>query len=166
MADEGVEGPGTEAPLSEPSEAHPINATQEEQWAGMGEVAGETGVVAVGGGDQLEGDEEEEFYDEAQEMALIREFGGHPLMQRVQDTLLSQLKQTLQRLQGEHKDVQEDLRRTGDKRDTVGVELYGQQQQLARLQLTLESMHDGFSKAGSDRASLEVSGWPHTEPPR
>lgn len=122
---------------------------------------GEQSHQQLGGYDE---EEEEELMDEAHELALIREFGGHPLMSRVQDALYDQLHKTLVRLTGEQRELSEDLKRLKDKREVVGVELYGQQQQLARLQLTLEGTHNGLSTASQDRAAIEVS--PHGSIPR
>ena len=107
--------------------------------------------------DLFEQEDGQAVYDEAHELSLIREFGGHPLMQRVQDALLGQLQQTYDRLKGELRVKEEDLKRTKDKRETVGVELYGQQQQLARLQLTLESFQNSFGNCVQERAAIEVS---------
>lgn len=110
-----------------------------------------------------QGDEEEEeeagdsLYDEAHELALIREFGGHPLMQRVQEALLGQLKQTQTRLTEEMRVKREDLKKTREKREEIGVELYGQQQQLARLQTMLESTHENLTGCAKERTGLEVS---------
>lgn len=100
--------------------------------------------------------EEGELLDEAHELALIREFGAHPLMARVQTTLLEQLNKTLTRLSTQHRELAEELKRSQERRETVGVELYGQQQQLARLQLALETTHNAFSTAAQDRAAIEV----------
>jgi len=109
--------------------------------------------------DQEEGDDEEggTLHDEAHELALIREFGAHPLMHRVQETLHLQLRETHDRLSEELRVRQEDLKKTREKREEVGVELYGQQQQLARLQLMLESTHESLSGCAKHRVKVEVS---------
>jgi hypothetical protein len=137
---------GTSVPGSEA-----LTGAEDEAGLGMGPMDG------PGDMEGMDGDDMEGVYDEAHELALIREFGGHPLMQRVQEALLGQLKQTHTRLTEELRVNKEDLNRTDQKRETVGVELYGQQQQLARLQLMLENTHEAFSKCSQERARIEVS---------
>eukprot|EP01036_Dinobryon_divergens_P001207 gene1207-1575_t len=81
------------------------------------------------------GDEEEsddEFYEDPAE--LIKEFGNHPLMKRAQKALLTQLKDTQSRLDGEIREKDEEVKRLTQDREVLGVQLYSFQQQLAKLQ--------------------------------
>lgn len=78
------------------------------------------GWEAEGGG--VEGDPE----------TVIRQFGSHPMMDRVQQALYDQLLQTYERVSEELRDKEADMKRTKTRRETVGVELYSLQQQLAR----------------------------------
>ena len=43
-----------------------------------------------------------------------------------------------------------------NERETVGVDLYGIQQELARYQMMLESMHDEYSKLSQERNGLQA----------
>jgi coiled-coil domain-containing protein 40 len=72
---------------------------------------------------------------------LIQEFGTHRLMQRVQRALTKQLKQTHYRLQVELLEKEEELKRVTQDRELIGVQLYGIQQQLAKVQISLENAH-------------------------
>jgi hypothetical protein len=78
---------------------------------------------------QYEQDEHEQVEDAE---TLIREFGAHPMMDRVQQALYEQLMQTYERISEELRDKEADLKRMKGKRETVGVDLYSMQQQLAR----------------------------------
>eukprot|EP01041_Mallomonas_annulata_P004007 gene4007-7982_t len=92
------------------------------------------------------GDEEEsddEFYEDPAE--LIKEFGNHPLMKRAQKALLTQLKDTQSRLDGEIREKDEEVKRLTQDREVLGVQLYSFQQQLAKLQVTLENAHNEFN---------------------
>lgn len=62
----------------------------------------------------------------------IRQFGTHPMMERIQQTLYDQLLQTHGRVSAEMRDKEADMKRTKAERQAVGVELYSMQQQLAR----------------------------------
>ena len=114
--------------------------------------------------EQYEGEDEEDgtLFDEAHELALIREFGAHPLMHRVQEALIGQLKQSHDRLREELRVRKEDLKKTKANREEVGVDLYGQQQQLARLQLMLESTHESLTGCAKQRVEVEVREMPLT----
>jgi hypothetical protein len=80
--------------------------------------------------DQQYAQDEHEHVEDAE--TLIREFGAHPMMDRVQQALYEQLMQTYERISEELRDKEADLKRMKGKRETVGVDLYSMQQQLAR----------------------------------
>lgn len=91
-----------------------------------------------------ESDEEEEgYYENPTEM--IREFGNHPLMDKAQQSLLKSLKDAQYRLTTELYEKKEELKRSTQEREVLGVQLYGLQQQLARIQITLENAHNEFN---------------------
>lgn len=66
----------------------------------------------------------------------------HPLLQRAQDALKRQLQESQLRLEGELREKGKMLADAKAKRETVGVELFGFQQQLAKLQMELERAHE------------------------
>ncbi|CAM9144616.1 unnamed protein product, partial [Hapterophycus canaliculatus] len=101
-----------------------------------------------------EGEEEEDEYEDPEEM--IREFGRHPMMDRVQEALYNQLLQTYERVSEELRDKDTDVKKLRKRREFVGVELYGMQQQLAKLQVTLEQTHADFNGLGEGRARAEL----------
>jgi len=73
--------------------------------------------------------------------AMVRDFGSHPMMHRIQDALYKQLQREYERVTLEMREKEAEVGGVNRKREDVGVELYGTQQQLARLQMALESLH-------------------------
>ena len=86
----------------------------------------------------------EESYDEKAEETL-RLIGDNPLMERVQEALYKQISNADTRVTLQLRDKEEALRRVKADRELVGVELYGVQQQLAKLQMELENRHNNFN---------------------
>jgi coiled-coil domain-containing protein 40 len=97
--------------------------------------------------------EEEEYYENPSE--VIREFGNHPLMEKAQKALLAELKDTEYRLKTELYEKNEELKRATQDREGLGVQLYGLQQQLARIQITLENAHNEFNGIVDSRLQEE-----------
>lgn len=92
-----------------------------------------------------------------EDVELMRGFGDHALMDRVQRALQKQLESELTRMDEELRVQEEERDASRKRREEVGVELYGVQQQLAKLQLSLEStvksvamLHDIRSKAEAE----------------
>lgn len=96
-----------------------------------------------GGPTDMGDEEEEEYYENPLE--IIREFGTNPLMDRAQKALTAQLKEAQLRLQGEKAEKAEELKRVTQDREALGVQLYGLQQQLARIQIMLENSHNEYN---------------------
>eukprot|EP00854_Cymbomonas_tetramitiformis_P019643 gene19643-23495_t len=69
----------------------------------------------------------------------------HPLLERAQQALAKQLTAHKTRIEEQLMERTEDLRVAKNRRESIGVELYGVQQQLARLQMTLEKTHDNYN---------------------
>lgn len=63
------------------------------------------GMIVDNGG----GDDEEDAYEDPEEM--IREFGRHPMMDRVQEALYNQLLQTYERVSEELRDKDADVKK-------------------------------------------------------
>ncbi|EDQ89132.1 uncharacterized protein MONBRDRAFT_32563 [Monosiga brevicollis MX1] len=79
----------------------------------------------------------------------------HPAMQRVQRALEAQLKQRQQEVSEELADQNNNLKQETKRREQLGVELYGVQQQLAALQARLENAADGKDVHAERRAAVE-----------
>jgi len=112
------------------------------------------------GQDMGEENYEEEGYEEQEEgfedpKQMIREMGDHPLMERVQDALYQQLQNSHERVALELREGEEELRRVKTNREDIGVELYGVQQQLAKLQMQLENTHNNFNMLSEIRLKEE-----------
>ena len=97
-------------------------------------------------------DDEDEVVDVA---AVIRDFGGHDLMQGIQKQLYAQLERQQERTLVERSELESELAKVARKKEQVGVELYGTQQQLARLQMTLENMHGQHNSIAEARLAEE-----------
>jgi chromosome segregation ATPase len=69
--------------------------------------------------------------------------------------LTKQLQRQHERYESGLIDKHEEVNRMRRKRETVGVELYSMQQQLARQQLTMEKIHDQFVSLKRGRAEAE-----------
>ncbi|ORZ41356.1 hypothetical protein BCR44DRAFT_1494866 [Catenaria anguillulae PL171] len=87
--------------------------------------------------------------DVAENLAIMDP--DNPLMKRVQDALHKQLTSADERLTLELREKEEALRKTRQEREQVGVELYALQQQLAKLQQSLEDSHATYAVIKSHR---------------
>eukprot|EP00877_Chromochloris_zofingiensis_P014228 jgi/Chrzof1/9059/Cz03g34170.t1 len=79
----------------------------------------------------------------------------HPLLQRAQQALKQQLESKKLRVEGELREKQNVLTHAKKQRETVGVELYGYQQNLAKLQLALEKTQDNYQAISRIRVQAE-----------
>lgn len=75
----------------------------------------------------------------------------HPLLGKVQEALAQQLSRHNERVTLQLAEKNESLRKLVKHREEIGVTLYGAQQQLAKLQLQLEQLHDKFAMVQSKR---------------
>ena len=108
-----------------------------------------------GSGDEYQ--DGDETFDE-DDFDMMRNIGDNPMMERVQAALKKQLTQADDRVTLEMREADEDLRRAKQQREDIGVELYGVQQQLAKLQMELEETHNHYNMVTSlkDKAEEEV----------
>lgn len=79
----------------------------------------------------------------------------HPAMERVQFALQKQLKGAFDLAQLKLSEQSEELARQKRKREDVGVQLYQVQQQLAKLQMNLEKVHENHSIISQLREQAE-----------
>eukprot|EP00762_Andalucia_godoyi_P001717 ANDGO_07121.mRNA.1 Coiled-coil domain-containing protein 40 homolog len=77
------------------------------------------------------------------------------LPERIQKTVEVQLSTELDRIEQELREKTTELQRMTTSKDTVGAELYGVQQQLAKLQENLENLHQEHSAAIRFREEVE-----------
>mmetsp|Transcript_57425 Transcript_57425/g.134677 ORF Transcript_57425/g.134677 Transcript_57425/m.134677 type:complete len:887 (+) Transcript_57425:76-2736(+) len=87
------------------------------------------------------GEEDEDLEDG--EFAFLK--ADHPLMGRVQAAMLRQLQAQHERVSLNLREKQEEYKKLVKHREEIGVTLYSSQQQLAKLQLQLEQLHDNFA---------------------
>ncbi|KAG1659381.1 hypothetical protein FOA52_007844 [Chlamydomonas sp. UWO 241] len=116
------------------------------------------------GGDAAPGYAEEEPEEEraggdTTSMATAMRAGGldpdHPLLARAQAALKKQLLENKKRVADELRAKNNELVMAKKKRETIGVELYGFQQGLAKLQMSLETTHENFQDISRMRAQTE-----------
>lgn len=93
------------------------------------------------------GEEEEDFEDG--EFPFLK--ADHPLLGKVQEALNQQLSRHNERVTLQLAEKNESLKKLVKHREEIGVTLYGAQQQLAKLQLQLEQLHDKFAMVQSKR---------------
>ena len=97
--------------------------------------------------DDMEGEdvdkEEEEYFEDGTDVLFLP--ADHPLMSRIQAALTKQLTDEHERRDLQLREKEEELRKVKKHREEVGVQLYGVQHQLAKMQLTFERTHDNFN---------------------
>merc|ERR1719265_956739 len=100
------------------------------------------------GGEGEEGDDNASEYEDG-EFPFLK--ADHPLLARVQNALSTQLAGQNERVSLQLSEKNEELRKLVKHREEIGVTLYGAQQQLAKLQLSLEQLHDKYAMVQSKR---------------
>lgn len=103
-------------------------------------------MAAPAGPDPVEVEEEED------ESMLDPE---HPMLARVQEALTRQMSRAYEVQKQKVSEQVEELTRQRRKREDVGVQLYHMQQQLAKLQMNLEKVHENESLLGQMREQAE-----------
>ncbi|CAG9332362.1 unnamed protein product [Blepharisma stoltei] len=88
-------------------------------------------------------EQEEEYYEDMQEGEHLAP--DHPLMRNLQGALKSQLSAELERLNLQLREKEETLKKFRRDREDVGVQLYGVQQQLAKMQMNYERTRDNYN---------------------
>ncbi|KAG2494199.1 hypothetical protein HYH03_007557 [Edaphochlamys debaryana] len=79
----------------------------------------------------------------------------HPLLRRAQEALKAQFSANRARLEDELREKANALKQAKTKREALGVELYGFQQNLAKLQLQLEQTHQNYQTVNQRRMQCE-----------
>mmetsp|Transcript_18918 Transcript_18918/g.39374 ORF Transcript_18918/g.39374 Transcript_18918/m.39374 type:complete len:913 (-) Transcript_18918:91-2829(-) len=99
--------------------------------------------------------EDEDAYLHQDPDEAIQEFAQNPMMDRVQQALFDQLKKTHDRVMHELLDREAAVAKVKAEREECGVQLYGMQQQLAKLQMTLEQAHAKFNDIADNKGTDE-----------
>lgn len=95
----------------------------------------------------------EEADDEGAQLVVLDP--DHPLMIRFQEALKSYLNRQIARLRLDIQELDVATKQARVQRQELGVNLYGVQQHLARLQMQLEKSHDRHSLAACERRRRE-----------
>ena len=104
------------------------------------------GVDQIQDGDQednMEDENEDEYFEDNQDVLFLP--ADHGLMQKVQDALTKQLTAEHERRDLQLREKEESLRKVKKTREETGVQLYGVQHQLAKMQMTFERTHDNYN---------------------
>eukprot|EP00927_Polykrikos_kofoidii_P077527 TRINITY_DN74464_c0_g1_i1.p1 TRINITY_DN74464_c0_g1~~TRINITY_DN74464_c0_g1_i1.p1 ORF type:complete len:891 (-),score=278.40 TRINITY_DN74464_c0_g1_i1:224-2896(-) len=100
-------------------------------------------------GDELLDDEElEDGFEEGENPFVKADDKAYPALQAA---LEAQLRGELNRVTLELREKSEELKKLVQHREEIGVTLYGAQQQLAKLQISLESLHDKYATVHGKR---------------
>ncbi|MEE6511867.1 hypothetical protein FKM82_018702 [Ascaphus truei] len=93
--------------------------------------------------------------EEEEESELVVLDPDHPLMTRFQSALKQYLTKQIQALDIELREMSTSMKRHKSEREELGVSLYGIQQELARLQMSLEKQHDKHARVATLRRQKE-----------
>lgn len=123
-----------------PSEINnPVFSTSQIDYSTQHSSQNNSRAITIGGDD----DDEEAFYENPLE--VIRDFGNHPLMDRAQKALVSQLQEISDKLRISLITKKDELKKVNDEREQLGVQLYALQQQLTSVQTQLENCHQEYN---------------------
>jgi chromosome segregation ATPase len=111
------------------------------------------GFLGASSGDEMgSGGEEEEDEDHYEQ---IRNMMENPVIQPIQQALKKQLLESNLRVAADVRDREAELTEVKGKRELIGVELYGVQQQLAKLQMELENKHGALNQVVTTREKAQ-----------
>ncbi|XP_021495438.1 coiled-coil domain-containing protein 40 isoform X2 [Meriones unguiculatus] len=96
---------------------------------------------------------EDESEEEGPQLVVLDP--DHPLMMRFQEALKSYLSRQIEKLKLDIQELDVATKQARNQRQELGVNLYGVQQHLARLQMQLEKSHDRHSLAACERRRTE-----------
>lgn len=81
----------------------------------------------------------------------------HPLLAKIQAAFTEQLSKQHDIVASSYREAGNELQTLIKHREDVGVTLYSAQQQLAKIQLQLEQMHDGYANVTSKKEEMDAS---------
>lgn len=143
------EGP---PPMDDDPNTHELGPTEAPE--------GEDAIPGVGDDDEMDEGEEDakeeeddQYFEDGTDVLFLP--ADHPLMSRIQAALTKQLTDEHERRDLQQREKEEELRKVKKEREEVGVQLYGVQHQLAKMQLTFERTHDNFNIVQKYRVESE-----------
>ena len=98
-------------------------------------------------------EEDDQYFEDGTDVLFLP--ADHPLMSRIQAALTKQLTDEHERRDLQLREKEEELRKVKKEREEVGVQLYGVQHQLAKMQLTFERTHDNYNIVQKYRVDSE-----------
>ncbi|XP_005070245.1 coiled-coil domain-containing protein 40 isoform X2 [Mesocricetus auratus] len=141
---EGIPGPESGHPIPGPREETQMEFMDRIQPLSPEEEA-LVGRAASEGSDEVD--------DEGAQLVVLDP--DHPLMIRFQEALKSYLNRQMDKLKLDIQELDVATKQSRAQRQELGVNLYGVQQHLARLQMQLEKSHDRHSVAACERRRKE-----------
>lgn len=100
------------------------------------------------------GDEDvDDYFDDAGDIGYLP--ADHPLMARLQAALTKQLTDEHERVDLQLREKEEERRKVRQERDDTGVQMYGVQHQLAKMQTKFERIHDNYNIVNKFRKDAE-----------
>lgn len=97
--------------------------------------------------------DDEEYDNDAEQM--IRDIADHPVMDRVQLALKKRIQRRRDRIILQIREQEAQLKKVVKTRETIGSDLYSFQQQLAKLQMDLETAHTNCASVAELRAKSD-----------
>ena len=94
-------------------------------------------------GEDGKDNEDDQYFEDGTDVLFLP--ADHPLMSRIQAALTKQLTDEHERRDLQLREKEEELRKVKKTREEIGVQLYGAQHQLAKMQLTFERTHDNYN---------------------
>ena len=146
-------------PMDDDPNTHELGPTEapegEDAIPGVGEIEYEDEESGEGrdGGDDANEEEDEQYFEDGTDVLFLP--ADHPLMSRIQGALTKQLTDEHERRDLQLREKEEELKKMKKGREEVGVQLYGVQHQLAKMQLTFERTHDNFNIVQKYRVDSE-----------
>jgi len=100
-----------------------------------------------------EGEDVDEYFDDAGDIGYLP--ADHPLMARLQAALTKQLTDEHERVDLQLREKEEEVRKVKKDREDTGVQMYGVQHQLAKMQTKFERTHDNYNIVSRYRVEAE-----------
>lgn len=96
----------------------------------------------------------DDYFDDAGDIGYLP--ADHPLMARLQAALTKQLTDEHERVDLQLREKEEERRKVRQERDDTGVQMYGVQHQLAKMQTKFERIHDNYNIVNRFRKDAEA----------
>lgn len=144
-------------PMDDDPNTHPLGPTTAPEGVdaipGVGNNDDEEEEIEEGEEPEEDNQEDEQYFEDGTDVLFLP--ADHPLMSRIQTALMKQLTDEHERRDLQLREKEEELRKVKKGREEVGVQLYGVQHQLAKMQLTFERTHDNYNLVQKYRVESE-----------